>query len=324
MANKIALEEHFLCPGFEDYWKATVADVDPNILKQVVARLSDFGELRLASMDSAGIGRAVLGLTGPGVQAERDTATAIRKARAANDFLAAEVQKRPDRYSGFAHLPMQDAKAAADELARCMGELKFCGAMINGHTNGQYLDDPALYPFWERAEALGALIYLHPVDPISPAPVLEGYKGLRRATWEWTFETGSHALRLIFGGLFDRFPRARVGLGHLGETLPFLLWRFDSRAGPNFYAIELGKPPSQYFKDNFIVTTSGMCSAESLNCTIAALGHERVMFAADYPFESAREAGAFMDGVAIAEPVRRAIAADNAAKYLRLPQPVAA
>ena len=145
---------------------------------------------------------------------------------------------------------------------------------------------------------------MHPADPVSPAPVLDGYKGLRRATWEWTFETGSHALRLIFGGLFDRFPRARVGLGHLGETLPFLLWRFDSRAGPNFYGIKLGKPPSQYFKDNFIVTTSGMCSAEPLNCTIAALGHERVMFAADYPFESAQEAGEFMDHVPLAKPVR--------------------
>ncbi|HEX8827176.1 MAG TPA: amidohydrolase family protein, partial [Xanthobacteraceae bacterium] len=145
---------------------------------------------------------------------------------------------------------------------------------------------------------------------------LEGHKGLRRATWEWTFETGSHALRLIFGGLFDRFPRARLGLGHLGETIPFLLWRFDSRAGPNFYAIKLGKPPSQYFKDNFVVTTSGMCSAEPLNCTIAALGHERVMFAADYPFECAPEAGAFMDEVPLAEPVRKAIAADNVARYL--------
>ena len=127
MANKIALEEHFLCPGFEDYWKATVADVDPNILKQVVGRLSDFGEQRLKSMDSAGIVRAVLGLTGPGVQAERDTATAIRKARAANDFLAAEVQKRPDRYSGFAHrrallsdsgVPRSDV-ALAGSIARC-------------------------------------------------------------------------------------------------------------------------------------------------------------------------------------------------------------
>jgi 2,3-dihydroxybenzoate decarboxylase len=324
MVKKIALEEHFLCPDFIEYWNPTVIDLPAERRDKALTRLIDFGELRLAAMDEAGIARAVIGLAGPGVQAERDTATAIRRARAANDFLARQIERRPDRYSGFAHLALQDPRAAAAELERCMHELKFCGAMINGHTNGQYLDHPALHPFWERAEALGALVYLHPVDPISPARVLDGYKGLRRATWEWTFETGSHALRLIFGGLFDRFPRARVGLGHLGETLPFLLWRFDSRAGPNFYAIKLGKPPSQYFKDNFIVTTSGMCSAEPLNCTIAALGHERVMFAADYPFESAQEAGAFMDEVAIAEPVRSAIAADNAAKYLRLPQLVAA
>jgi len=316
MVKKIALEEHFLCPDFIEYWNPTAIDLPAERRQKALSRLTDFGEMRLNAMDEAGIARAVLGLAGPGVQAERDAATAVRRARAANDFLAREIANRPDRYCGFAHLPMQDARAAADELERCLRELKFCGAMINGHTNGEYLDNPALYPFWERAEALNALIYLHPADPLTPAPVLDGHKGLRRATWEWTFETGSHALRLIFGGHFDRFPRARVGLGHLGETIPFLLWRFDSRAGPNFYAIKLGKPPSQYFKDNFIVTTSGMCSAEPLNCTIAALGHERVMFAADYPFESAQEAGAFMDGVALAEPVRKAIAAENVARYL--------
>jgi 2,3-dihydroxybenzoate decarboxylase len=316
MVKKIALEEHFLCPGFEGYWKATVADVDPAILKQVAARLGDFGEQRLQSMDGAGITRAVLALTGPGVQAERDTATAIRNAQAANDFLAREVQKRPDRYSGFAHLPMQDAKAAADELERCRRELKLCGAMINGHTNGQYLDHPSLHPFWERAEALGATIYIHPGDPVTPAPVLEGHKGLRRATWEWGFETGSHALRLVFSGLFDRFPRAKVALGHLGETLPYLMWRFDSRA--KLYGIKLGKPPSQYIKENIAVTTSGMCSAESLTCALSALGADRVMFAADYPFESADEAGHFMDTVTLPEQVRADVAFGNAARLLGL------
>jgi 2,3-dihydroxybenzoate decarboxylase len=324
MVKKIALEEHFLCPDFIAYWNPTAVDLPVERREKALSRLTDFGEMRLAAMDEAGITRAVLALAGPGVQAERDATMAVRRARAANDFLAQQIEKRPDRYSGFAHLAMQNARAAADELERCMRELKFCGAMINGHTHGQYLDDPALYPFWERAEALGALIYLHPTDPVTPAPVLEGHKGLRRATWEWTFETGSHALRLIFSGLFDRFPRARLGLGHLGETIPFLLWRFDSRAGPNFYAIKLGKPPSQYFKDNFVVTTSGMCSAEPLNCTIAALGHERVMFAADYPFESAQEAGEFIDQVAIPEPVREAISAHNAAKHLGLAQLAAA
>jgi 2,3-dihydroxybenzoate decarboxylase len=270
-------------------------------------------------MDRAGIDRCVLSLAGPGVQAEPDAKTACRRAREANDFLAREVEKRPDRYSGFAHLPMQDAAAAADELERSVRELRFCGAMINGHTNGQYLDHPSLYPFWERAEALGALIYLHPADPVTPAPVLEGHKGLRRATWEWTFETGSHALRIVFGGVFDRFPRAKLALGHLGETLPFLLWRFDSRAGPGFYAVKLAKLPSQYVKDNMVVTTSGMCSAEPLACTISALGHDHVMFGTDYPFESADEAAHFIDGVSLDEAVRNDICFKTAVRLLKLP-----
>jgi 2,3-dihydroxybenzoate decarboxylase len=149
--------------------------------------------------------------------------------------------------------------------------------------------------------------------------VLEGHQGLRRATWEWTFETGSHALRIIFGGVFDRYPRAKLALGHLGETLPFLLWRFDSRAGPDFYAVRLAKRPSQYVKDNIVVATSGMCAAEPLNCTIAALGHDRVLFAADYPFESMDEAAHFIDSVSLPENVRNDICHNNAAKLLKLP-----
>jgi 2,3-dihydroxybenzoate decarboxylase len=316
VVKKIALEEHFLCPGFEDYWKSTVGDVDPAILAQVVARLSDFGETRLAAMDAAGIERAVLGLAGPGVQVERDTATATRRAREANDFLAREISQRPARYSGLAHLAMQDAKGAADELERCVKELKFCGAMINGHTHGQYLDHPALAPFWERAEALAAPIYIHPADPVAPAPVLDGHKGLRRATWEWTFETGSHALRLVFGGVFDRFPRAKVVLGHMGETLPYQLWRFDSRA--KLYGVKLARAPSDYIRENIAVTTSGMCSAEPLNCAIAALGPANILFAADYPFESAQEAGHWMDSVALDDTTRADIAHNNAARLFNL------
>jgi len=316
MVHKIALEEHFLPPGFEDYWRPTVRHIDPKHAAKLFAALTDFGEARLSSMDEASIARSVLGLAGPGVQAERDTATAIRNAKSANDFLARELAKRPERYSGFAHLAMQDPRAAADELERCVRELKFCGAMINGHTHGQYLDHPSLSPFWERAEALGAPIYIHPTDPITPSPALDGYDGLRRATWEWGFETGSHALRLVFGGLFDRFPRAKVMLGHLGETLPYLLWRFDSRA--KLYSVKLAKPPSVYIKENILVTTSGMCSAEPLGCAIAALGHEHVMFAADHPFETVQEAGEFLDHTPLTENVREDIAFNNAAKHLGL------
>jgi 2,3-dihydroxybenzoate decarboxylase len=317
MIRKIALEEHFLNPGLEDYWLPTMAGVDSNVVSGLLARLKDFGDMRLQAMDSAGIARSVLAIAGPGVQAERDVAVARRRAAEANDFLARELQKRPDRYSGFGHLPMQDPRAAADELERCMSALNFCGAMINGHTNGQYLDHPALHSFWERAEALGATIYIHPADPVAPSPALAGVEGLRRATWEWGFETGSHALRLVFSGLFDRFPRAKVALGHLGETLPFLLWRFDSRA--KLYGVKLAKRPSDYIKQNIVVTTSGMCAAEPLGCTIAALGKDRVMFAADYPFEQAAEAGAFLDKTPLPEPVREDIAFRNAARDLKLP-----
>jgi 2,3-dihydroxybenzoate decarboxylase len=317
--RKIALEEHFLSPGFEDYWLPTMGGVDQKAVSGLFARLQDFGDTRLKATDSAGIARAVLSISGPGVQVERDAATARRRATEANDFLAGEVVKRPDRYSGFGHLHMQDARAAADELERCVRDLKFCGAMINGHTNGEYLDHPSLHPFWERAEALGATVYIHPTDPVSPSPALAGVDGLRRATWEWGFETGSHALRLVFSGLFDRFPRAKVALGHLGETLPYLLWRFDSRAA--LYGVKLGKKPSDYIKQNFVVTTSGMSSAEPLNCALAALGNDRVMFAADYPFEQAAEAGEFLDKTPLADPVREGIAFKNAVREFKLPTP---
>lgn len=316
MVTKIALEEHFLSPNLIEDWLPTVTEVPAAKAEQLLAQLTDFGDQRLETMDKAGIARAVLSISGPGVQAERDTAAAVSKAREANDFLAAEIQKRPDRYSGFAHIALQDPQAAAAELERCVRDLKFHGAMINGHSNGVYLDDRAFDPFWERAEALDTLVYLHPADPIVPAPVLDGYRALRRATWEWGFETGSHALRLVFGGLFDRHPKAKLVLGHMGETLPYLLWRFDSRA--KLYGVELAKPPSHYIRENIWVTVSGMFSMEPLYCAITALGPERVMFAADYPFESAESAARFIDTVRLDEELRADIAHNNAEKLLGL------
>jgi 2,3-dihydroxybenzoate decarboxylase len=138
-----------------------------------------------------------------------------------------------------------------------------------------------------------------------------------RPMWGWGFETGSHALRLIISGHFDRFPLSKLMLGHLGETLPFLLWRFDSRA--KFHGLKLKKAPSEYIRENVIVTTSGMCSAEPLSCTISALGPDRVMFAADHPFEQADEAGHFMDTVPLSDKVRGDICVHNAVRLLGLP-----
>lgn len=316
MVQKIALEEHVLTPGLVDYWRPTMTEVPPAFVEQLYKQLTDFDALRLDSMDKAGIAKAVLSVSGPGVQAERDAGVATRKAREANDFLAEHIARHPDRYAGFAHVAVQDARAAAQELERCVRELGFKGAMINGHTNGLYLDHTSLAPFWEAAEALGALVYIHPTDPLVPAPVLDGVPALRRATWEWGFETGSHALRLVFAGLFDRYPKAKVALGHMGETLPYLLWRFDSRA--KLYNVKLAKAPSQYIKDNIVVTVSGVYAREPLMCAVDALGRDRVMFAADYPFEDAEEAGHFLDDVAVPEDLRADIAFNNAAKLLGL------
>ena len=314
--KKIALEEHFLVPGFESYWNATVTDVDPEIPSTLQARLGDFGDGRLEIMDRNGIERCVLSIAGPGVQAEPQAAIACRKAREANDLLAREIQKRPARYAGFAHLAMQDPVAAANELERSMRELGFCGAMINGHTHGRYLDEPGYHPFWERAADLGAAIYLHPADPPAPYAALAGHRALTRATWGWGIETGSHALRLVFAGTLDRYPKAKLVLGHLGETLPFLLWRFDSRA--KLYGVGLAKPPSEIIRDNIVVTTSGMFSSDPLYCTLNALGGEHVMFSADYPFESVDAAAEFIDNVALDPGVLEDVCFNNAARLLHL------
>jgi 2,3-dihydroxybenzoate decarboxylase len=317
MLDKIAVEEHFLAPDFMDYWQGTVVDVPPPVRDALVRRLTDFDETRLEIMDRTGIRRAVLSISGPGVQIERDVALATRRAAAANDFLARQIERHPTRYMGFAHLALQDPREAARELQRCVVDLRFRGAMINGHTLGRYLDDRACDVFWEKAQELRAPIYIHPADPLNCPESFADYKALARATWGWTVETASHALRLIFGGVFDRFPEATLVLGHMGETLPYLLWRLDSRA--KLYGVTLRKSPSDYIRDNIAISISGVYSPEPLACAIAALGASRILFAADYPYESAETAASFIETVAIEEAARVAICFGNARRIFQIP-----
>lgn len=315
--RKIALEEHCLFPELEQYWAATVEDLAPALRTAVHGRLSDFGEQRLSVMDAAGIAMAVLSVAGPGVQVEPDVATAVRVARQANDSLAREVQRRPDRYAGFAHLAMQDPAAAAAELERCVTQLGMKGAMIDGQTHGRYLDDEEFFVFWERAEALDVPVYLHPADAEAPYAGWRGRKEITRATWGWTVETAGHALRMVFGGTFDRYPRARLILGHMGETLPYMLWRLDSRS--KLYAgYSLSLPPSGFIRRNIAVTTSGQCAIEPLSCALSAMGEDNVLFSVDYPFEDTQTASTWIDGAAISEAVRAKICHANATKLLRL------
>jgi 2,3-dihydroxybenzoate decarboxylase len=302
--RKIALEEHFTTPALAKKYVARPARSD-TLFADIERRLADFDQLRLETM--------------PGVQAEADAKTAVQLARDANDLLAREVQKRPQRYAGFAHLPMQDAAAAVAELQRAVKELGFKGALINGQTNGHYLDADMYLPFWERVQDLDVPIYLHPGDLADHPAMFAGRPELNGAVWAWTVETGSHALRLVFGGTSTRFPKLKIILGHMGETLPFLLWRFDSR-----WQCELGKElppdalPSAIIRRNFVITTSGVCAPGPLADAIAALGEDSVMFSVDYPYEDTQTAAAFIESAPISEGVRAKVCHGNAERLLRL------
>jgi len=315
---KIALEEHFILPEFIDYLDKAMPKVPAAGRAALITAMLDFDDERLAAMDAAGVDISVLSISGPGVQGEADTAVAITMARLANDYLAEKIALHPDRYAGFAHLPMQDATAAADELERCINELGFVGSMVNGQTNGVYLDDPGYDVFWERMQALDVPLYLHPGDSYVLPYVLEGAPELVKPTWEWNIETSSHFLRLVFAGVFDRFPRLKIILGHMGETLPYVLWRLDSRAALIEGKRPLVLPPSAYLKRNLYVTTSGQCDDVPLLAAIAGIGADHVLFSVDYPYEDSAVAGAFLDNAAIDEATRKKVARGNAMALMRL------
>lgn len=271
-------------------------------------------------MDEAGIEMQVLSLTAPGIQLYHDGATAIRIAKQANELLSRAIEKYPTRFAGFAALPTQDPQAAAEELERAVQQLGLKGALINGQTNGEYLDDKKYWMIFERAEALGVPIYLHPALPSTPE-MLKPYEGrpeLIGALWSFTADTGMHALRLIFSGVFDAYPSCTLILGHLGETLPFLLWRFDKRYELDTADKRLKKQPSAYIQENIVVATSGMFSYPPFLCTLLALGADRIVFAVDYPYESNKEGADFIETAPISETDRAKICHLNIERLLKL------
>jgi 2,3-dihydroxybenzoate decarboxylase len=316
--RKIALEEHFMAPGLDLYEKAIAAAMGPGIFDNFSKRLAELDKIRIEAMDQAGIDICVLSQTAPGLQIEPDSKLAVAKARQANDFLAQAIEKHPKRFRGFAHLALQDTDAAIAELDRCVNTLGFKGVMINGHTNGAYLDEAVFYPFWQHVAKLDVPIYLHPASSFDTPHMYNGHPDLTGPTWGWMVETGTHALRLIFSGLFDKLPTLKVILGHMGETLPFLLWRFDSRAAITKHPILLQKRPSQYIKENFVVTTSGVCANAPLLCSIEAMGEDNVLFSVDYPYEESAVAANFIDTAPISETTRAKICHQNAQRILKL------
>lgn len=315
---KIALEEHFVNSDLLHYCVEAMPAVSQEGKKQIISKLMDFGDTRLDTMDKAGIDFAILSVSGPGVQAEPDTQLAIKLAKQSNDILAREITKHPSRYGGFAHLPMQAPIEAANELERTVTDLGFFGSMVNGHTNGVYLDDPRYDVFWERMQALNVPLYLHPTDSYIKPFVLEGCDELVKCTWEWNFETSTHFLRLLYAGVFDRFPELKIILGHMGEMLPFELWRLDSRTALLAKTRPLTMLPSEYLKKYLYITTSGQCDDAPLICSLLSLGEDHVLFSADYPYEDCVVASNWIDKANITNATKEKVCHLNAKALMNI------
>jgi gamma-resorcylate decarboxylase len=335
--GKIALEEHFYLPSFEAYGADGSAldgagkarNYNPQYFASVQKRLGNVN-LQLEDMDHCGIERMILSLTQPGIQGIPDRKIAVETAKRMNDELAEILAAHPDRFAGFAAVALQDVRAACNELERAVSKLGFKGALINGYSNigdmntAQYLDEPPVWDFWARVEALSVPIYLHPRSPLpNQRRVYEGYPVLADSPWGFGVETAVHTLRLILSGLFDRFPRLRIILGHLGEGLPFLLPRVEHRLR-HMSAEVRGrqlKPVTCYLRENFYVTTAGHFRTQALISTLLEIGSDRLLFSVDYPYETVEEQTNWFDSLPISETDRRKIGRTNALQLLRLGSP---
>jgi predicted TIM-barrel fold metal-dependent hydrolase len=324
MNGKVAVEEHFVTPALKGTIFGSIG-WDPAEWRTMADRLQETDEMRLAGMDAGGIDISVLSLAAPCIQDEVEPRQAVARSTHANDALARIVERHPDRYAGLAALPLQDPTAAAAELERAVRDLGFCGALVNGWSSvgnldtAAYYDEPQYLPFWDAVAGLDVPLYLHPRNPLPNARRLyEGREELLGPTWAFTVETATHALRLITSGLFDRYPSLTVVLGHLGELLPFAIRRTEQRLS-RVPGLGLERRASEYFRDNFLITTSGNFHTPSLQGAIEELGVERILFAVDYPFEEVSEATEWFDAVPIAEDARRMIGSENARRVFGLP-----
>ena len=275
--------------GFESLWGFYLGSTAERP-RSVVRKLADLGAERLADMDAAGIDHQVLALTAPGTNV-LDPATARSMATLANDVAAQAVRDHPDRYTALAAVALQDPDSAVAELERAVTRLGMCGVIVNSHVQGAYLDDQRFWPVLEAAELLDVPVYLHPNTPNDRMvePLYEA--GLDGAIFGFAVETGMHLLRIITSGVFDRYPRLRLVVGHLGEALPFWLPRIDhfhaaqvaSGRYPAMKALQLR--PSDYLRRNVWYTTSGMAWQPGIMFVRDVVGADRVLYAMDYPYQ---------------------------------------
>jgi uncharacterized protein len=321
----ITLEEHFAPPGFLDgagrQLRDNIAKTGPRGAK-ILEQLVEIGDKRIADMDAAGIDMQVLSINAPGTE-QLDAAEALTLAREANEFLGAAVKKHPSRFAGLAALPTMVPDKAAAELERCVRELGFRGALINGHVRGRYMDDKFFWPIFERAEALNVPIYMHPTRP--PQAVVEAqYSGFSpevswvfaTSGWGWHIETAIHVIRLILGGVFDRYPRLQIVVGHLSEGLSFMLPRLDRNLQPPL--TKLNRTLGEYLRQNVHYTFGGFNFPATFLGLLLEVGAERIMFSVDHPYGSMAQARAFLEQIPVSAADKERIAHGNAEKLFGL------
>jgi predicted TIM-barrel fold metal-dependent hydrolase len=311
----IALEEH--------YYDAEVAatfggEMDRG--SEVRRRLDDLGELRLREMDEAGIDIQVLSHGAPSTQ-RLEGEQAVSLARGANDRLHEAIQHNPERFAGFAALPTAEPKAAADELERTVAYYGFKGAMVHGLTNGLFLDDKRFWPIFERAEALDVPIYLHPAMPHRGVveayyrDYVQDYPGILSAAWGFTVETATAGIRMVLSGAFEEYPNLKIILGHLGEGLPFLLWRINmALERPGNKSI----PFREIFATHFHITTSGNFSTPALVCSMLEMGIDRILYSVDYPYVMNPPGTAWMEDLQVSPEDKEKILSGNARRLLKM------
>lgn len=338
--KKIGIEEHFLTENYKEYLRKRKDYPRLEILKNMKdgeterlwrgpndyfflnpdreSKLLDTGKGRLKEMDKASLDMQVLSLSGPSVDV-LDAKSGTAMAREINDELADIIKKHPKRYAGFAAIATQEPEKAAQELERAVKKLGFVGAKVSSHVGEDYFDNKKYWVIFEMAEKLDVPIYIHPREPMPG--MLEKYSlypGLQGPMWGFAAETGLHAMRLVCCGVFDKHPRLKIILGHLGEALPFFLWRIDDQGLLYPFIRKLARRPSEYVKEHFWVTTSGMFFVPAFLCAYLALGADKILFAVDYPYDSMEVAVKFMDTVPICDADRAKVSHLNAEALLRL------
>ena len=282
--------------------------------------LLDVEKMRLSEMDKHGVDMAVLALTAPGVQMF-DADTAHELAILANDRLAEVIARHPTRFVGLASMAPHSPKRGAKEMERAINQLKFNGFMINSHTNNEYLDNPKYWPLLEAAEALDRPIYIHPraASDMMSGP-LRDY-GMDSAMWGYGVEVGTHAVRMMAGGVFDQFPKLKIIIGHMGEAVHFWLWRINfmnSRAQAIGRARKTKLSMAEYFHNNFAITTSGVEDPIALDYSIRKLGVDNVMWAIDYPYQPTEPAVAFMDAAPLSDEDKAKVYGGNAERIFHI------